>query len=219
VTRPGIDHAKINYAKIRREAIADRPPTAYSLNCIQFDPFSGHRRLEYPMGRDVSTEEMVRELWDRQQITDVMLRFGRGLDLHDWDMYAATLTDPFEVDFFDLTGRPPAVTTPKVWAQFARACLERLVVMHQYSNFHITVDGDQADGVFYHISRHRLPNRFGADHYTQYGWYENSFRRTAEGWKISRLKHTFQWCDGNPTLIDASDPAWQEAAAAVFGAG
>ena len=167
----------------------------------------------------LSTEEMVRELWDRQQITDVMLRFGRGLDLHDWDMYAATLTDPFEVDFFDLTGRPPAVTTPKVWAEFARACLERLVVMHQYSNFHITVDGDQAHGVFYHVSRHRLPNRFGADDYTQYGWYENSFRRTAEGWKISRLKHTFQWCDGNPTLIDTSDPAWSEAAAAVFGAG
>jgi hypothetical protein len=44
-----------------------------------------------------------------------------------------------------------------------------------------------------------------------------AFRRTADGWKISRLKHTFQWCDGNPTLIDTSDPAWQEAAAAVFG--
>ena len=56
-----------------------------------------------------TTDEIVRELWDRQQISDVMLRFGRGLDLHDWDMYAATLTDPFEVDFFDLTGRPPAI--------------------------------------------------------------------------------------------------------------
>ena len=59
-----------------------------------------------------TTEEIVRELWDRQQISDVMLRFGRGLDLHDWDMYAATLTDPFDVDFFDLTGRSPATTTP-----------------------------------------------------------------------------------------------------------
>ncbi len=27
-----------------------------------------------------ATEDMVRELWDRQQISDVMLRFGRGLD-------------------------------------------------------------------------------------------------------------------------------------------
>ena len=165
----------------------------------------------------MTTEEIVRELWDRQQITDVMLRFGRGLDLHDWDMYAATLTDPFQVDFFDLTGQKPAITTPKVWATFASACLERLVVMHQYSNFHIKLDGDSASGIFYHVSRHRLPNRTGGDQYTQYGWYENSFKRTGADWKISKLKHTFQWCDGNPTLIDLSDPAWQEAAAAVFG--
>ncbi len=57
------------------------------------------------------TNAMI-ELMDRQRITDVMLRFGRGLDLHDWDMYASTLADPFEVDFFDLTGRAPSVTTP-----------------------------------------------------------------------------------------------------------
>jgi hypothetical protein len=167
-----------------------------------------------------TTEEMVRIMWDRQQISDVMLRFGRGLDLHDWDLYASTLTDPFEVNFFDLTGRPPAITTPKVWARFASACLERLMVMHQYSNFHIELRGDEATGVFYHVSRHRFPSRTGGDQYTQYGWYENSFRRTAGdggGWKISHLKHCFQWCDGNPTLIDLSDPAWQEAAAAVFG--
>ena len=88
--------------------------------------------------------------------------------------------------------------------------------MHQYSNFSIEVRGDEADGVFYHVSRHRMPNRTGDDHYTQYGGYENSFRRTDDGWKISRLKHTFQWCDGNPTLIDINDPAWQTAAAVIF---
>jgi SnoaL-like domain len=52
----------------------------------------------------MNTDDMVRELWDRQQISDVMLRFGRGLDVHDWQLYADTLTDPFEVDFFDATG-------------------------------------------------------------------------------------------------------------------
>lgn len=163
-------------------------------------------------------ETILRELWDRQQITDVMLRFGRGLDLHDWELYAGTLADPFEVDFFDLTGRPPTTTTPQVWAEFASACLERLQVLHHYSNFHIDVHGDTADGVFYHQSRHKLPNKFGEDTYYQYGWYENSFGRFEDGWKITKLKHTFQWCDGNPTLIDVSDPDWQAAAAAVFGA-
>jgi SnoaL-like domain len=164
-----------------------------------------------------TTEEIVRELWDREQITDVMLQFGRSLDLKDWETYASTLTNPFIVDFRDLTGLAPVQTTPEVWAAFASACLERLTVMHQYSNFHIQTNGDQAEGVFYHVSRHRLPNIHGDDHYTQYGWYENSFTRTPEGWKISRLKHGFQWCDGNPTLIDQSDPDWQKAAAAVFG--
>ncbi|WP_020124142.1 nuclear transport factor 2 family protein [Streptomyces canus] len=167
--------------------------------------------------RSPDTDVMVRELWDRQQIIDVMLRFGRGLDLHDWEMYASTLADPFEADFFDLTGHPAVTTTPALFAKFASACLEQLAVMHQFSNFSIDVRGDEAQGIIYHISRHRMPNRRGDDHYTQYGWYENSFRRTADGWKISRLKHTFRWCDGNPTLIDTSNPEWQAAAATVFG--
>ena len=166
---------------------------------------------------ETDTESLVRQLWDRQLISEVMLRFGRALDLHDWDMYASTLADPFNVDFSDLTGRPPAVTTPAAFARFAKACLERLVVMHQYSNFNINLHGDEADGVFYHVSRHRLPNRSGGDQYTQYGWYENCFRREADGWKITQMRHRFQWCDGNPTLIDVSDPVWQAAAAEVFG--
>jgi hypothetical protein len=48
-------------------------------NCIQLREsciqFSG-----------MNTDEMIRELYDRQQISDVMLRFGRGLDLHDWEI-------------------------------------------------------------------------------------------------------------------------------------
>jgi len=166
---------------------------------------------------DALTAQRVQIMWDRQEISDVMLRFGRGLDLHDWDLYASTLHDPFEVDFFDLTGMPAATTTPAVWARFASACLEPLQVVHRYTNFHIQLDGDAASGVFYHVSRHRKPNKHGQDHYTQYGWYENQFRRTGDGWKITVLKHTFQWCDGNPTLIDTSDPAWQAVAGEIFG--
>ena len=34
-------------------------------------------------GLDAVTAHRVQVLWDRQEISDVMLRFGRGLDLHD----------------------------------------------------------------------------------------------------------------------------------------
>lgn len=161
-------------------------------------------------------DQVLTELLDRQRIGEVMLRFGRGLDLHDWDMYAATLDDEFDVDFTDLTGMPPARSNPKDWAEFASVCLERLVVHHQYSNFSIDISGDEAVGVFYYIARHRMPSRHGGDDYTQYGWYDNSFRKTDSGWKITKLKHSFQWCDGNPTLIDVTDPQFQAAAGKIF---
>ena len=167
---------------------------------------------------DDNMHEALAELLDRQRISEVMLRFGRALDLHDWDMYAATLADEFEVNFFDLTGQQPATTTPAKFARFAAAALDRLTVVHRYTNFHIEIEGDEASGIFYHVSRHRLPNRHGGDQYIQYGWYENTFTRTPEGWKINRLTHKFQWCDGNPTLIDLTDPELQAATADVFGA-
>ena len=74
---------------------------------------------------DAVTAHRVQVLWDRQEISDVMLRFGRGLDLHDWDLYASTLHDPFEVDLFDLTGRPPATTTTPSTCSLNGACEDK----------------------------------------------------------------------------------------------
>lgn len=161
--------------------------------------------------------QKVQVMWDRQEVAAVMLRFGRALDTHDWPLYRACFTDTLEVDFLDLTGRPATTVTAAAWTEFARCCLERLTVMHQYSNFHIDVDGPVAHGVFYHVSRHYLPTKQGESTYYQYGWYTNTFVRSGDDWQISKLKHQFQWCDGNPTLIDQTDPAWQAAAEQVFG--
>ncbi len=162
-------------------------------------------------------EAKLQILWDRQEIGATMLRFGRALDTHDWPLYEACFTDPFEVDFFDLTGRPATTVSAAAWTEFARRCLDRLTVMHQYSNFTIDVHGDTANGIFYHVSRHYLPNKHGEGTYYQYGWYTNTFVRTETDWKITTLKHEFQWCEGNPTLIDQTDPDWIVAAQNVFG--
>jgi hypothetical protein len=68
--------------KSRHEAIADGAPTAYSFNCIQFDPFSGHRRLEYPMGRDDHTTAAA------DCLTLVMpLQARAGMSTHDFYEY------------------------------------------------------------------------------------------------------------------------------------
>jgi hypothetical protein len=162
---------------------------------------------------------IAQELWDRQQITDVMVRFGQGLDLHDWALFESVLAEPLEIDSPSMTAGAVIKTTPALWTRFTRACLEKLDVLHVYSNYLITVTGDTAEGVIYHTSHLWGHTRHGEDRFVQYGWYENAFRRDSGTWKISRLRHLFQWCEGNPTLVAVGDSDWKEAAEAVFGAG
>lgn len=157
-------------------------------------------------------------LWDRTAIHDVMLRFGRALDTHDWPLYRSCFQDEIEVDFEDLTGMKARRVTADLWTDFARAALSPLKVHHTYANHLITVTGDEAEGVLYHNSRHRRATDRGSDTNYQFGWYENRYRRAGDGWLISRLCHRIHWIDGNDRLLDHSaDPEFGRLAALVFG--
>lgn len=161
-------------------------------------------------------EATLQRFIDRQEIIELMLRFGRGLDTNDMELTASCFTDLITIDFSDMEGLSAANTTPKLWADFASEAMGHLMVTHQYSDFTIAIDGDRATGIIYHVSRHRFPNLTGGDQYTQYGSYDNDFQRTEDGWKISVLRHLTRWCDGNPTLINTSTRAVQDAMARVF---
>ena len=59
--------------------------------------------------RGKSLEQKVQILWDKQEIQETKLRFGRALDLHDWELYQTCFVDPFEVDMSDFIGRAPTI--------------------------------------------------------------------------------------------------------------
>ena len=161
-------------------------------------------------------QDLLRELWDRSQIDQLMFRFGRALDLHDWPMYRSTFVDRIDVDFRDLTGQPQVTVDADLWTEFARLVLSPLTVLHQYSNHVIDVDGDAATSVLYHVSRHHRANDRGASENVQYGWYENAYVRTAQGWRIARLKHCFQWVEGNDRLLERTDAEFIDVSRRVF---
>ncbi len=165
----------------------------------------------------LTLEKKVDLLWDKLAISELMNAFGRALDLHDWELYERCMCDSFEVDFERLTGFAPVMTTAAQWAKFAAAALDPLVVHHQYSNHSIKVKGDEATGITYMVARHLAPGEQAWN--TQYGWYENTYQRTDSdfGWKISRLRHDYQWTSGTPQIIDLDNEAAQEAMRGVFG--
>lgn len=164
------------------------------------------------------SDDRLEILWQERQIRGVMTRFGAALDGHDWDGYRRCLADRLTVDYSDATGLPPTEVDADDWVAFVRACVEPLATVHRYTNYAIELDGDTAHARFAHVSRHRRPNRQGADQHTQYGTYEVAFACDGEDWLIARLRHRAEWCDGNPAVVDSTTPAWRAAAERVFGA-
>jgi hypothetical protein len=169
-----------------------------------------------PAPARLSHEQMIEALWTRSEIEQVMLNFGRALDLGDWPLYRSCFADRFRVNFERLTGQPEVFVDADLWTHFAKVILSPVRRLHQYSNFSAHVDGDRADAVIYMVARHWKAVDSGAAEYTQNGWYENSFARIDGRWKITRLLHTYQWVSGNGGLFDFSDPELQEVMAKVF---
>ena len=101
--------------------------------------------------------------------------------------------------------------------EWAKLFFEPLRTHHTYTNFDIDLIGDsRAHAFVYMTARHWKTTELGGSTNTQYGWYEFSLARAADGWKIDRIKHDFAWIAGNGGLIDFHEPEFQRAAAAVF---
>lgn len=141
-------------------------------------------------------------LWDKLAIDQLMLRFGRALDLHDWEAYRACFADRVEIDFGDLLGRGPKVVDADAWTAFARAALEPVTCLHRYTNHLVTVKGDAAESVLYMEACHFLGSAGGTRENVQHGWYENRFVRDAGHWKIGRLRQRIVAVTGDPHLLD-----------------
>jgi hypothetical protein len=155
----------------------------------------------------MTNEEKLTALWDERQVMKVMLRFGRALDTGNWASYRSCFTDPVNIDFERLTGQPEVRIGADLWTKFAEQILSPVRRHHTYSNWHVTVEGDRAYALVYMTARHWKPNERGSAHNTQYGWYDVWFERmSGDEWLINRIKHDFQWVDGNDALLDVHDP-------------
>ncbi len=160
----------------------------------------------------------MKRIIDEHGVKDTILRFGRSLDLGDWPGYRSTFVDKPYIDFERLTGAPTIQADADEWTHFADLILTPVRRHHSYSNYYITVDGDQASAWWNHTSRHWRPTDMGSALYHQIGWYEAEFERQAGVWRLSYIKHDFRWVEGNGALFDMTEPALAACAAKVFSA-
>ena len=126
---------------------------------------------------------------DAQQIRAIealKYRYVRTLDSKDWDSFADCMTPDVTSNYggLEFTDRAALV-------EFMRANLETIVTMHHVHHPEISVDGDSATGRWYLYDKVLAPEH---DFYLEgAAFYEDSYLRTSEGWKIARTGYERTW--------------------------
>jgi hypothetical protein len=120
---------------------------------------------------------------DHQQITDVLVRYGTGIDSRDWDLYRSCFTDDCAIDYGALGSWNDSASI----TEFMRRAHSG-PSLHRMGNFVITVEQGRARARSYVDAVVLGPGGRGGAH--SIGYYDDELLRTEAGWRISRRRHT-----------------------------
>jgi hypothetical protein len=138
-----------------------------------------------------TTPERLGLLLDRMDITDVLYRYGNAIDRCSVDqsddtfsLLGSCLTEDVVVDY----GVGGIHTGRDAWLNFTRQSAPHMGrTLHLYTNFLITVNGDEAHALFNVQATHTWGSATGPRFLIAGGTFENDLRRTPDGWRISHI--------------------------------
>ena len=126
---------------------------------------------------------------DEAAIRRLMDLYGAGVDDRDWENWASIFDDPLETDFSGMNpALKPATLKRDVHVAQAKAVIGQFeATQHMITNVLVEFDGEDARARATMRAEHWIGGIRGGGRYTMFGVYENRFRRTSAGWRISRL--------------------------------
>ena len=157
------------------------------------------------------TQERIRKLLDKSDVSETVKRYFLALDRFDWTTVAGLVDDTFMLES-DAPGTEPR---PVPRDEFMRTLVERnggfTGTIHLNPDHVVTVDGDTA-----HVSAHmwaaHLVGAKPEDGFWGYGLYEIDLNRNADGiWRLSsqRIDLVGAGGEGVPAEIFARSAARQ----------
>jgi len=123
----------------------------------------------------------VSEREDRQDISEVLLRYATGIDRRDWPLFRTVFTDDCQLDYGEV-GSWKGVNAITEFMQQAHAMAGH--TMHRLTNQVITVDGDTAQSRTYVDALIMVGE--GNSGVNAAGFYDDELIRTENGWRVAR---------------------------------
>jgi 3-phenylpropionate/cinnamic acid dioxygenase small subunit len=135
----------------------------------------------------------VRRLEDVLEIQEVMARYGRCLDTHDWDGFRRLFTDDVHAEHGVVTDPVDGLDAFLATAQALSTLMED--AQHYVTNVEVDVDGDRATARAFVFAMHDVVLGDERHLVPAGGRYEDDLRRTGDGWKICRVIVHETWLD------------------------
>jgi 3-phenylpropionate/cinnamic acid dioxygenase small subunit len=121
----------------------------------------------------------------RQDISDVLVRYATGIDRRDWPLFRTVFTDDCQLDYGEI-GVWNGVDAVADFMEQTHALAGQ--TMHRLTNQAIRVDGDRASSRTYVDAVIMFgDNQSGVN---ALGFYDDEIVRTAAGWRIARRRFT-----------------------------
>jgi hypothetical protein len=160
-------------------------------------------------------QSRLRQLEDRTQISEQVIRYAMGVDRRDWTMFAGCFTDPVYADFSG-GGLPAATVSRADLVARISAVLNGFTVTQHLSPNHViefdAADPDRAVCHSYMYAQHLLEGAGRGEFYLLRGSYTNHMLRTPEGWRIERIIQHRSWEYRNTAAVSEA-PARSQAQA------
>jgi 3-phenylpropionate/cinnamic acid dioxygenase small subunit len=128
-------------------------------------------------------------LSDKLEIHELLARYARAVDTHDWDLYRSLFTDDAHIDYSSAgaaAGTRDEVTT------FLEAAIPTLPwTQHVITNVEIDLDGDRAQVRATFLNPMQLPGVEGPS--CCGGSYRHDLIRSPDGWRSRHLVEENRW--------------------------
>ncbi|TML58422.1 MAG: nuclear transport factor 2 family protein [Actinobacteria bacterium] len=136
------------------------------------------------------------EIADRIEIDDLITRYATAVDTKDWDLYRTVFTDDAVIDYTSAGGIRGSLGEVVEWLSHALKLFP--MTQHLITNRHVVLDGDTATGRSYYYNPLGRPDDKGGMQLLFFGGYYNDrFRRTADGWRIAERVEETAWVEGS----------------------
>ncbi|WP_186111193.1 nuclear transport factor 2 family protein [Burkholderia gladioli] len=148
----------------------------------------------------MSADNSLRTVLDVQEVTTLLYRSLRCADDKLFDQLLDCYNDEVTIDFGGV--KPPQQLSKKDLAAWAQRAYALVKTQHMMFNVEVDINGDRATS---RSCGHALHERTDTkDFWHIHPRYENGYTRTEKGWRISRIRMTPIFEEGNPALLEES---------------